>query len=190
MGIVDTLSTEFDLQVEWLAFEIHPETPPKGMPLAAVFPRADAAGMARRLNSMGAPYGITFRKIERIANSRQSLEAGEFAKQQGRFDQFHHAVFEAYFTQGKDIGNIEVLAEIGRSAGIDAAFLGNALKIGTYRKEIETVKEEAARLAVTAAPTFIINDRDRVVGAQPIEVFRDKLRLFDAPCSKLRGSSG
>jgi predicted DsbA family dithiol-disulfide isomerase len=187
MGLVDTLSKEFYLQVEWLAFEIHPETPPEGMPLTTMFPRADAETMARRLNSMGALYGITFRKVEHIANSRLSLEAGEFAKQQGRFDQFHHAVFDAYFAQGKDIGSLEVLTDIGRGSGLDAEGLGKALRAGTYHQTLESVKEETSRLAVTAAPTFIINDQDRIVGAQPIEVFREKLNLVEAPRSKLRG---
>jgi predicted DsbA family dithiol-disulfide isomerase len=177
MGLVDKLNKEFDLQVEWLAFEIHPETPPEGMPLTTMFPRADAESMAGRLNSMGEPYGITFRKIEHIANSRLSLEAGEFAKQQGRFDQFHHAVFEAYFSRGKDIGSLEILTEIGRSAGLDATALETALKTGTYRQTLESMREEASRLAITAAPTFLINDQDRIVGAQPIEVFRKKLNL-------------
>ena len=178
MGLVDRLSKEFDLQVEWLGFEIHPETPPEGTPLTAMFPGVDAEAMAGRLNSMGEPYDIIFRKIERIANSRPALEAGEFAKQQSRFDQFHHAVFQAYFDQGRDIGSIEVLTEIAGNAGLDAAALQRALRTGTYRQKIKAVKDEAARINVTAAPTFIINDRDRIVGAQPIEVFRDKLRLI------------
>ena len=114
MGLVDRLKQEFDLQVEWLGFEIHPETPPEGMPLMKMFPRADVESMTKRLNSMGAPFGLNFRKIVNISNSRLSLEAGEFAREQGRFEQFHHAVFQAYFSQGRDIGNIDVLKQIGR----------------------------------------------------------------------------
>lgn len=176
MGLVDQLRTEFDLAIEWLGFEIHPETPPEGMPLIKMFPRADVDGMTRRLNSMGAPFGLTFRKIVNISNSRLSLEAGEFAKEQGRFDEFHHAVFETYFSQGKDIGDIVVLEQIGKGSGLDTAALRYALETGKYRKQLDRVKEEAAGLSVTAAPTFIINDTDRIVGAQPIEVFRERLR--------------
>lgn len=176
MGLVDQLRTEFDLAIEWLGFEIHPETPPEGMPLIKMFPRADVDGMTRRLNSMGAPFGLTFRKIVNISNSRLSLEAGEFAKEQGRFDEFHHAVFETYFSQGKDIGDIVVLEQIGKGSGLDTAALRYTLETGKYRKQLDRVKEEAAGLSVTAAPSFIINDTDRIVGAQPIEVFRERLR--------------
>jgi predicted DsbA family dithiol-disulfide isomerase len=178
MGLVDTLKKEFDLTVEWLGFEIHPETPREGMPLTKMFPRADVESMTRRLNSMGAPFGLTFRKIVNIANSKLSLEASEFAKEHGRFDQFHRAIFEAYFSQGKDIGDIGVLAQIGKDSGLDTAALKRALETGRYRKQLDAFKEEAAGLSVTAAPTFIINNTDRIVGAQPIEVFREQLRAL------------
>ena len=176
MGLVDKLNKEFDLAIEWLGFEIHPETPPEGMPLIKMFPRADVDGMTRRLNSMGAPFGLTFQKIVNISNSRLSLEGGEFAKKQGRFDEFHHAVFETYFSQGKDIGDMAVLEQIGKGSGLDTAALRSALKTGKYREQLDMLKEEAAGLSVTAAPTFIINNTDRIVGAQPIEVFRERLR--------------
>jgi len=176
MGCVDKLKQEFDLHAEWLPFEIHPETPPEGMPLIKMFPRADVDGMTRRLNSMGAPFGLAFQKIVNISNSRLSLEAGEFAKEQGRFDEFHHAVFKSYFSQGKDIGDMVVLEQIGKGSGLAAAALRSALEAGKYRKQLDKVKEEAAGLSVTAAPTFIINNADRIVGAQPVEVFRERLR--------------
>ena len=178
MGIVDRLTQEFDLSIEWLGFEIHPETPPRGMPLAQLFPRADVEVMTKRLNSMGEPFGLAFRNIVNISNSRQSLEAAEFAKEQGRFDAFHRAVFDAYFSQGKDIGDIEVLTQLGMQAGLDPEALRNALRTGRCRRVLEEVREEAARLGVTAAPTFLFNGKERVIGAQPIEVFRERLSSF------------
>jgi predicted DsbA family dithiol-disulfide isomerase len=179
MGLVDKLKQEFDLKVEWLGFEIHADTPPGGTPLLKMFPRADVGDMTRRLNSMGAPFGLTFQKIVTISNSRLSLEAGEFAKEQGRFEQFHHAVFQAYFTQGKDIGRIEVLKQLGKEAGLDADALEKALETGKYRRILEEAKGEAARLGITAAPTFIFNDKDRIVGAQSLDVFRERLKALN-----------
>jgi len=176
MGLVDKLKQEFDLSVEWLAFEIHPDTPQAGTLLSTMFPQLDADNMFRHLRDMAAPYGITFADIVLVSNSRMSLEASEFAKDQGKFDQFHCALFQTYFSQGMDIGNIEVLTQIGYESGLDRDALAQALQTGRYRPRIENVRKEAARLGVTAAPTFIIEDRDRIVGAQPIEVFRKKLR--------------
>jgi predicted DsbA family dithiol-disulfide isomerase len=178
MGIVDKLKQEFDLRVEWLGFEIHPETPPKGTPLSTMFPRIDAKSMTQRLNNAGAPFGIAFAKIVHISNSRLSLEAAEFAKEHNRFDQFHSALFQAYFSQGKDIGNIEILALVAGDAALDAGSMKAALQAGKYRPMIENARQEAARLGVNAAPTFIIENKDRIVGAQPLEVFRKKLSAY------------
>jgi predicted DsbA family dithiol-disulfide isomerase len=178
MELVDKLKKEFDLSVEWLGFEIHPETPAEGMLLSTMFPQLDTQNMFRHLREMAAPYGITFADISRISNSRLSLEAAEFAKDQGRFDQLHGALFQAYFSQGMDIGSSDVLEQIGNEAGLDRGALTQALQTGKYRPRIENMRNEAARLGVTAAPTFIIENRDRIVGAQPIEVFRKKLRTL------------
>jgi predicted DsbA family dithiol-disulfide isomerase len=176
MGIVDKLKQEFDLNVEWLGFEIHPETPREGMLLTTLFPHADVDSLTQNLQTMGAPFGLSFEKIVMISNSHLSLEASEFAKEHNRFELFHRLLFETYFTQRKDIGNLEILTLVGNQAGLDAGALRDALQRGTYRQAIENVRQEAARLGVTAAPTFIINDQDRIVGAQPLARFRDILR--------------
>jgi predicted DsbA family dithiol-disulfide isomerase len=175
MGLVDKLKQEFDLSVEWLGFEIHPDTPQEGIPLSTMFPQLDAQNMFRHLRDMAAPYGIAFVDISRISNSRMSLEASEFAKEHHMFDQFHRALFQAYFSQGMDIGNLEVLTHIGDESGLDRDALATALQTGKYLPRIENMRKEATRLGVNAAPTFIIEDRDRIVGAQPIDVFRKKL---------------
>jgi len=176
MGIVDKLKQEFDLSAEWLGFEIHPDTPQEGVLLSTMFPQLDTRNMFRHLREMAAPYGIVFADIVLISNSRMSLEASEFAKEHGRFDQFHRALFQAYFSVGMDIGRVEVLKQIGHEAGLDHEALGQALLTGKHRPMIENMRKEAARLGVTAAPTFIIDGKDRIVGAQPIDVFRKKLR--------------
>jgi predicted DsbA family dithiol-disulfide isomerase len=177
MGIVDKVKQEFDLNVEWLAFEIHPETPQEGMLLTTLFPHADVDGMTRNLQAMGSPFGLSFEKIVTISNSRLSLEALEFAKKHDRHDQLLRLLFETYFSERRDIGSLELLTQAGEQAGLDRGALRDALLSGTYRPVIEKVRQEAVRLGVTAAPTFIINGRDRIVGAQPLALFRERLRL-------------
>ncbi len=90
------------------------------------------------------------------------------------FDQFHRALFRRYFSQGMDIGNLEVLAQIGHESGLDRDALAKVLQSGKFQPIIENMRKNAASLGVTAAPTFIIEDQDRIVGAQPIDVFRKK----------------
>jgi predicted DsbA family dithiol-disulfide isomerase len=125
---------------------------------------------------MGAPFGIIFGDREILSNSCLALQAAEFSREQGRFGPFHAALFSAYFSRGLDIGDLDVLSEIGRNAGLDAEAMRNAVQSGKYLPTLEKAKEDAARFGVTGVPTFIIEDKKSVVGAQPLDVFRKALR--------------
>jgi len=125
---------------------------------------------------MGAPFGITFVDRPILSNSRLALQASEFARERNLFDPLHTALFAAYFSQGLDIGNIDILAMIAKEAGLNAGEMQNALQGGKYLPGLEAAKEEAAVRGVTGVPTFFIGDKKSVVGAQPLDVFRKALR--------------
>ncbi len=132
--------------------------------------------MVKHLRAMGAPLGIIFSDITRLSNSRLALQAGEFAKEQGRFDELHEALFQAYFSQGLDIGDQEVIMQLGRDVGLDVEMLGKALQEGNYLPKLKQAQEEASHLGVTGVPTFFLGDGKSLVGAQSLEVFRKTLR--------------
>lgn len=128
--------------------------------------------MAKSLQSMGEPFGITFAEITHLSNSRMALAASEFARDHGKFDEFHEEAFHSYFTLGKDIGQIDVILGIGQKVGLDGGQLETALNERKYFSRLQESQLEAAKWGITAAPTFIINGKDYIVGAQPMEVFR------------------
>ncbi len=176
MGLVEKLKQEFELEVEWRGVEIHPETPPEGTPMSRRFRPEDIKRMMEHLRTMGAPFGIAFADRPLLSNSRPALQAAEFAREQGRFDQFHAALFAAYFSHGLDIGDLDVLALVARETGLDAEAMSAAVQSGTYLPRLDEAKEEAALRGVTGVPTFFIGDKKSVVGVQPLEVFRKALR--------------
>lgn len=90
------MQQEFDIDVEWRPFELHPEIPP-----------------------LAGDEGLPFRPPTHVPNSRRSLEVAELAREQGAFDVYHCALFDAYFGRGQDIGDIAVLAELAACAGLD-----------------------------------------------------------------------
>jgi predicted DsbA family dithiol-disulfide isomerase len=136
----------------------------------------DINRIMEHLRSMGAPFGITFVDRPILSNSRLALQAAEFAREQNQFDPFHTALFAAYFSHGLDIGNIDVLAMITKDTGLDTEAMKQALQGGKYLSRLEAAKEEAAVRGVTGVPTFFIEDKKSVVGAQPLDVFRKALR--------------
>jgi predicted DsbA family dithiol-disulfide isomerase len=85
-------------------------------------------------------------------------------------------VFEAYFARGEDIGDVEVLARCALAAGLDADDLRAALADDRYAGRLDAAMHEAAAAGVSGVPTFIVGGRERVVGAQPLEVLRAAMR--------------
>jgi len=172
-GIVDSLKKEFTIQDTWLSFELHPETPANGISLAERFSETGLMRMFDNLSNRGKELGITFSQLSKLSNSRMALEASEFARDMGKYDLFHEQVFHAYFTELKDIGNIDRINEIALSCGLNIDEMGYALTEHRYAGRLDETREEASRINLTGVPTFLINDQYKVVGAQPTEVFKD-----------------
>ncbi len=145
------------------------------MLLTVSLPHIDWDGMYRNLRKSGERFGIQFGTVQLLSNARMSLAAGEFARDCGRFDSYHEAIFNSYFTQARDIGDWKAVREAAESAGLDTAELKKALDDGRYLQRLSAVTEAAHQSGINSAPTFIINEQFAIVGAQPLETFRDAL---------------
>jgi predicted DsbA family dithiol-disulfide isomerase len=80
-------------------------------------------------------------------------------------------IMDAYFTDGKNIGDIDVLADCAESAGIDRLEAHTFLSGDEFVDEVRSEIAEAAEYGVTAVPTFVINGQWSVPGAQDVEMF-------------------
>ena len=145
------------------------------MLLTVSLPHIDWDGMYRNLRKSGEPFSIRFGNVRLLSNARMSLAAGEFARDCEKFEAYHEAIFNMYFTQARDVGHWEVVREAAEAAGLDTAELRKALDEGRYLQRLAAVTNEAHRSGISSAPTFIIDNRYALVGAQPLEVFRDAL---------------
>ena len=89
------------------------------MPLEGM-PRLQKPGEGNELSpgvkNLSEEIGLKMKRPSFIACSRPALEAAEYAKEKGKFDQFHLAVFKAYWEEGKNIGERSILREIAKSA--------------------------------------------------------------------------
>ena len=135
--------------------------------------------MYEALRQKGRGLGVSFGDLTLLANSRLAMQASEFARDQGKFAAFHEALFHAYFTELRDIGDMEVITDIARQVTLDTRELEAALHENRYLPRLQAVTEEARRLNITAAPTFLVNGQFKIVGALPIETFRSSLLEID-----------
>ncbi|MFC0397927.1 DsbA family protein [Paraburkholderia rhizosphaerae] len=195
MGVLDRFIEEsrVPLVIEWHAFELRPTPIPLIEPdgeyitriwLNAVYPLAAERNVKVKLPPV-AP------------RSRLAFETAFFSRAAGRFDAVHRAIFKAYFEDGRDIGNADVLLDIANEYGVDRTELAASLTAQRFQTAIEHDEAMAGRLGITGLP-FVMLSRTGdaakmtppvvVRGVAPVEHMTaalDRL-LADAPATDLR----
>jgi predicted DsbA family dithiol-disulfide isomerase len=110
------------------------------------------------------------------SNSYLALEASEFADGRREADALHKRLFKAYFEELADIGDLETVVRLGTEAGLPAPELRDALTSRAFRQQVDDGINWSRSIGVTGVPTFILDERTGLVGAQPPEVFEEVLR--------------
>jgi len=154
--------------VRWLAFPLHPETPADGLSLEQLFAGmpVDLAKIKARLAKTAADMGLPFTERTHTYNSRLAQELGLWAESKGRGHAFHLAVFHAYFADGKNIAQEDVLTDLAARVGLDPDQARSVLVGRTFAGQVDAHWQMARDRAITAVPTFLMG-MQRLVGAQP-----------------------
>ena len=161
--------------MEWRPYYLRPDTPPEGMDLPEYILKARASGSDERLQNMAKLHGMEFKSTDRIYNTRIAHEATEYAREHGKGLEFHRVVFRKVYGEGLDISKWEVLRSAAEEVGLDANDMQSVVDGGKYTAEVAAQVRQAQEIGVTGVPTYVINDRYAVVGAQPYEVFKNAL---------------
>ena len=163
------------VKVAWLPFELHPEAPVEGIPREAYFGGARAAAMRDHMQGVASSVGLKMEQRDVIINSRRALGAAEFAREHGKYDAMHHALFKAHWELTGKLEDVDDLVRIGESVGLDGAALREAIEDGRYEPVIDDTRHEAESVGINAIPAHVFAGRYLVLGAQPYEVFQQVL---------------
>ena len=169
------------MAIEWVPYELHPEIPREGRPRDEVLPlryRAQAEEGVRRLS---AEVGLSLRHHERLINSRPALQAAEYARSQGRFLPMHQALFQAYWDDGADVSDLEVLRRLADRAGVDPEAMAKSVEADESGDYLDARRAEAEDLMISGIPAHVIADRYLVMGAQPYSVFERVMTKLGVP---------
>lgn len=160
------------VEVTWRAFELRPDPEPTLDPdgaylhrvwNASVYPMARARGMVLKLPPVQ-------------PRSRKAFEAAAFARDRGAFAAMHEALFRAFFEDGRDLADADVLADVATSVGLVADDLREALQTGRYTRGVVDDRRRALSIGVSGVPAMLLQragDRPVLVsGAQPYEVLK------------------
>lgn len=167
---IERLRKEHGVQIKWVHFPLHPETPAQGRSLEDLFAGRGydiekmQAQMRARMEAEGLPYG----KRTMTFNSRLAQELALWADTQPGGDAIHDALFRAYFVDGINIGDPEALVKLAESIGLSADSAREVIEKRTFKAAVDADWDKSRQYGVTGVPTFVAG-RHGVVGAQPYE---------------------
>ncbi|OIQ32057.1 MAG: polyketide biosynthesis protein [Alphaproteobacteria bacterium MedPE-SWcel] len=174
------LAEESDLPfvVEWHPFQLNPDMPAAGMDrrsyLESKFGGKDNAvrvyaQIAEHAEKSGVP--IDFEAMKRTPNTTDAHRLIHWAGLEAKQSPVVDALFQAYFVEGKDIGDHAVLADVADQAGMDRAVVQRLLSGDSDRQDIQDRDAHSRKMGVTSVPTFIVANQHVIPGAQPPELW-------------------
>ncbi len=172
-----------NLRVVWQPFQLNPTMPPEGMErksyLAAKFGGPERAERQNeRLSQTGREEGIEFdfAAIKRTPNTINSHRLIHFAGLAGRQEAVVEALFRGFFFDGLDLGNLDILTNIGAANGLNGNDLSRYLQSDNDRAHIQALDEKARQAGITGVPCYLVDGTFAVSGAQSPEIFH---QIFD-----------
>lgn len=181
-------SPDVTADIHFQPFELNPQMAPEGQDIVEHIAQkygSTAEEMERNregIRARGAELGFTFNmdKRGRIYNTFDAHRLLHWAELEGRQHALKQALFTAYFTDGRNPNDREVLVDAATQAGLDATRAKEVLESNRFADEVRQLEQRYATLGIRAVPSVIINDKYLIQGGQPAQVFEQALRQIAA----------
>ncbi len=167
----------------WRPFLLNPDMPRQGMDRRVYVERKfggpqRARRMLEAAESAGRMVGINFRfdLIRRTPNTIDAHRLVRLSRDPVQQDTLIEALFQAYFMEGRDIGDVDVLADVGADQGMDPARVRDHLATEMDVQAIHAENSRAHAMGMTGVPGFVFNGMYAIAGAQEPAIF---LRMVD-----------
>jgi len=189
---LERVGGETTAEIHFQPFELNPQMPPEGQDIAEHIAQkygSTPEQLVRNqegISTLGAALGFTFNmdKRSRIYNTFDAHRLLHWADLEGRQHALKRALFAAYFTEGRNPSDRDVLVDVATQAGLDAMRAREVLESGLYADEVHEREQFYARQRIQAVPAVIVNDKYLIQGGQPVEVFEQALRRIAAESSQ------
>ncbi len=165
-------------QITWRPFQLNPTMPLDGMDRTAYLKAKFGSlenfwRMKEQLLAAGEEEEIPFAfdKIQRTPNTFAAHRLVWYAAQQRKQDQVVEALFRAYFLEGQNIGDLNIIAHAAVEVGLDRTETEEFLASDKGAVEVKTEEAVGRRLGISGVPHFVFNGRIAISGAQPPDIF-------------------
>lgn len=170
--------------VRWHPFELNPEMPAEGQNLKehiaqkyGVTP-AQSASNRKRLVDLGQSLGFTFNFHDdsRIVNTFAAHQLLDWAQNEGRQHPLMIALFEAHFTEGRDVSDPDVLVALAGDVGLDPQAAREVLDSGAQARSTRAREHIWTSRGISGVPSIIFDGKYLLTGAQGAETYAQVLR--------------
>nr|WP_255536504.1 DsbA family oxidoreductase [Pacificimonas pallii] len=180
---LDALAREMPVSRHWRPYYLNPDLPPEGADRKTLMmqkfgPDGLPKAVAEALQSAADAVGIALNldRIERVPHTGNAHRLNRWAAGQGVGEAVSEGLFKAYFQDGLDIGEAAVLLDLGEAAGMDRDVLAELLNSDADMDIVDRQAAEARDLGISGVPTYLIDRRGMVVGAQGVDALRGAVR--------------
>jgi predicted DsbA family dithiol-disulfide isomerase len=178
------LKDEVAVDLHFQPFELNPQMPAEGQDMMEHIAQkygatpTDIERNRENIRARGAELGFEFNmeKRGRIYNTFDAHRLLYWAESEGKQEALKNALFSAYFSEGRNPSDHEVLLDVAGKIGLDAKRAAEILESDEFSTEVRGRERFYAELGIQAVPSVIINDRHLIQGGQPAEVFETALR--------------
>lgn len=169
--------------IVWHPFQLNPDMPSGGMDRRSYLEtkfggREKAVQVYGQIDQAARAAGLelNLEGIQRTPNTRDAHRLILWAEMEQAQGAVVDALFAAYFIEGRDIGDLDVLADVADMSGLDAAVVRRLLNGDSDLQEVVDRDATARAMGLTSVPTFIVGGQHAVPGAQPTELW---LKVID-----------
>jgi predicted DsbA family dithiol-disulfide isomerase len=168
-----------EVNISWKSFLLNPDmkTEPTRNSLEYLaetkgWTRAQTEEMVQHVVDMAEAEGLEYRMGDtKVANAMDAHRLIQLAKTVGKGDAIEERLFRAYFMEGKNIADKDVLVALGQDVGIAGERVREILETGEFTDSIRQDIREAQQIGVRGVPFFVFNNQYAISGAQPVELF-------------------
>ena len=176
------LAGKLTLAIRWKPFELNPSMPRDGVPRRvyrqAKFGSLDySEKLDARVVDAGRAVGLDFH-YEKVSWTPNTFDAHRLiwlAGQKGKQEEVVEGLFTAYFHDGRNIGDAQVLIEVGQAAGIDPGKITKMLSSGAGASEVREELERAHDIGIDSVPTITVDGEPLISGAAPANTLAETL---------------
>lgn len=194
---IERTGEQATVSLHFQPFELNPHMPAEGQDIAEHLKQKygttpeQAQRNREAMRQRGAELGFVFdmQQRTRIYNTFDAHRLLHWAAIEGKQHALKMALFEAYFTDGRNPSDHAALEAIAIGAGLDAARAKSILATDEFAKEVREAEQFYISQGIHAVPSVIVNDRHLIQGGQPVEVFERALRQIAAEATQQRGTA-